>query len=147
MPTSTEKPASLPSTATTLSPAQASNLTTALCSTAAIPRIQATLAHTLHEEGWSATLRAYVLQLLRSGECSTYDEVMDRVMEETMQGLAERKGGKEKENGKEGKENGVNGGDVRKVGEEGLRIPERVVKEGLRAVRKEIDAVCEVTYD
>ncbi len=116
-------------------------LSALLAQPTAVPRIQATIAHELSAAGWTSALRTRVAQLLRSGECTTYEEVMARV-------LAEARGEKVG-----GGANGINGhaGTNGEVDGEGgkveIKIPEKAVREGVRAVRRELEAVCEVVRD
>ncbi|KAJ9637743.1 hypothetical protein H2199_007234 [Coniosporium tulheliwenetii] len=107
---------------------------------AAVPRIQSAISHELAAAGWTTALRTRIAQLLRNGECATYEELMARVLREAR--------------GEAGGQNGVNGhggenGDAE--GREGerveIKIPERAVREGVRAVRRELEAVCEVVRE
>ena len=121
-------------------------------------------------------MRAYILHLLRSGECTTYNEILRRVMEEAKPQLAAT-GATEKETGKVNgdvkskkkggaKANGtaaaankpaVNGSDqkdsigagaaVKTAEEGGVRVPQIAVREGIRCVRKELGQVCEVVFE
>ena len=51
-------------------------------------------------------------------------------------------------NGHGGKENGVvSSVEGKSVEEGGIRIPERAIREGVRAVRRELEAVCDVVVD
>ena len=59
-----------------------SDITSALLSANAIPRIQAALQNELDATGWTTRIRKRVLQLLREEQCSTYDEVMKAVLAE-----------------------------------------------------------------
>ncbi|KAF2489635.1 hypothetical protein BU16DRAFT_566742 [Lophium mytilinum] len=139
----------LPSTAATapLPPLIQNALYSALMTSRSIPTIQATLTHELQASGWTTNLRAYIQQLLRSGECATYNEVMARLMEETR---VQKSG---RENGVNGHANGVvNGVDgnaerPRSVEEGGILIPERAVREGVRVVRRELEKVVEVAVE
>ena len=108
-------------------------ITGALIANGSIPTIQAALLHKLQASGWTGTLRAYVTQLVRSGECTKYDELMDRVLEESMKGIAGER------------TRAVNGSTANsnRPGHE-LRIPDAAVKEGIKVVRKELEKVCEL---
>jgi hypothetical protein len=74
----------------------------ALHSSDSLPRIQAALTHELSATGWTNNLRLYIIQLLRTGEAKSYDEVMEKVLAAAKVGQV--KDGKEAE-----KRNGVNG--------------------------------------
>ena len=119
---------------TTYNVASTSNqITTALIASNSIPTIQSALLHELQAAGWTAALRAYIIKLMRSGECTKYDDIMDKVIEEAMRGLGEKSTGT--------RNNGANGS-VR--GPDDLRIPEGAIKEGIRVVKRELEKVCEV---
>jgi len=121
------------STSTYNSASLSNQITTALISSNSIPTIQSALLHELQSSGWTANLRAYVIKLMRSGDCTKYDDIMDRVLEEAMKGMGDKSAG--------AKSNGVNGN--AKAGES-LRIPESAIKEGVKVVRRELEKVCEV---
>lgn len=143
----------------TISPTTASqplnaNLTNslyaALLSSSGIPNIQATLTHELQASGWTSNLRSYITQLLRSGECTSYKEVLDRILEEAnVEGLDAQSNGTGVTNGVNGhKENGVSGsGEGKSVEEGGIRIPHRAVREGVRVVRRELEKVCDIAVE
>ena len=63
-----------------------SDITTALLSANAIPRIQAALQNELDATGWTTRVRKRVLQLLREEHCNTYDEVMRAILTEVKAG-------------------------------------------------------------
>ncbi|KAF2113012.1 hypothetical protein BDV96DRAFT_648633 [Lophiotrema nucula] len=116
-----------------VSAAQRNDIYSALLSGSGIPSIQNTLTHELEASGFLSNLREYVTRLLRSGECTTMDEVMARVQQ------------KIQEQQKEGKSNGVNGVNGHTNGvngvsdEEDLKMPPRAIAEGVKAVRKELE--------
>lgn len=143
-------------TTSALTSSQTAQLTAALFSANSIPRIQAALQHSLQETGWTHALRAHVLNLLRSGECGTYDELMARVLEDTRQAADGDNNGDAKEtnghaNGDDNKKNGNASGGGAETGAartaESIRIPDKAVREGIKAVRKEVETVCEITFD
>ncbi|KAF2838053.1 hypothetical protein M501DRAFT_850530 [Patellaria atrata CBS 101060] len=114
------------------------SLLSALLTAHSIPAIQSALLTSLSQTGWTTNIRAYILELLRSGECGSYNELMAKVLEEAV--------GKQSEdmNGKEGRVNGVGNGEAE--GETGIRIPEKAVQAGIKAVRQELEKVCDVTF-
>ncbi|KAL1637032.1 hypothetical protein SLS58_009472 [Diplodia intermedia] len=162
-------------TTSALTSSQTAQLTAALFSANSIPRIQAALQHSLQETGWTHALRAHVLNLLRSGECGSYDELMARVLEDTRQaGGADGDGNgnnnkdddKKETNGHaataaatatngDSKNNKKNGSGAAGGGAEtgaartaaSIRIPDEAVRQGIKAVRKEVETVCEITFD
>lgn len=82
-------------------------------------------------------MRTYITQLVRSGECVSYADVMKRVM------AAVRADGEE---GAGGVKVLVNGGLAEKDGP-GVGLPVDVLKEGVRAVRGEVEKVCDLRVD
>ncbi|GAM88924.1 hypothetical protein ANO11243_069580 [Dothideomycetidae sp. 11243] len=108
-------------------------ITGALIANGSIPTIQSALLHELQAAGWTAALRAFVVQLVRSGECTKYDELMDRVLEESMKGVVSER------------TRAVNGSVAtgNRPGQE-LRVPDSAIKEGIKVVKKELEKVCEL---
>lgn len=99
----------------------AQTLRTALVANGSIPTIQETLGNELQRTGWSANLRAYVTQLMRSGECTNYDELMAKVLQQAQVGAEDN--------------------------DAGLKIPDSVNDKGLKVVMKEIKKVADVDDD
>ncbi|KAI9875395.1 MAG: hypothetical protein M1830_008532 [Pleopsidium flavum] len=128
-----------------------SEINSALLQTGSIQRIQTTLLHQLQASGWTENVRSFCLELLRSGECASWGEVMGRVLRDAGVG---RIGGEEEEEGKEGVGNGgVNGdganeeGAARKKAKLDVRIPEKVINEGIKVVREALEEVVEIVGD
>jgi hypothetical protein len=103
-------------------------ITLALLANGGIARIQTALRQRLDEAGWSENLREYVLQLFRSGECTSYFEAMEKVKARV------RLEGRDEENGN-GHANGQEGS---------LVVPVAAAEGGVEAVRKELEGVCEM---
>ena len=101
-------------------------ITAGLVINGAIPTIQSTLLHELQASGWTANLRTFLTQLMRSGECTRYDDLMDRVLEEALKGIHG-----------EGKAASADSDEV------DIRMPESAVKAGIKVVRKELEKICE----
>jgi hypothetical protein len=97
-------------------------ITLALLANGGIVRIQTALRQRLDEAGWSENLREYVLNLFRSGECTSYFEAMEKVKARV------RLEGRDEENGHG----------------EGLVVPVAAAEGGVEAVRKELEGVCEM---
>ncbi|KAK5711238.1 hypothetical protein LTR15_012526 [Elasticomyces elasticus] len=57
-----------------------SQISSALLQNGGVKRIQETLQQRLDEEGWSQNLREYVTRLFRSGEATTYEDALGKVM-------------------------------------------------------------------
>jgi len=136
-----QKPIRLPTstlpttTSPTVPPALHNALLSALLHSGSTDRIKTTIADNLSAAGWTENLRTFIQELLRSGECTTYNEILARVMEEV--GLPQR-------------ENGANGHGASKaksVDENNLRIPDNVVKQSIGVVRGEIEKVAEIVVD
>ena len=117
-----------------LPPSTQAALTAALLSANSVPRIESALAQALSESGWTANMRTYITQLVRSGECVSYADVMKRVMAAVR---ADEDGGVKVL---------VNGGLAEKDGP-GVGLPVDVLKEGVRAVRGEVEKVCDLRVD
>ncbi|GAB7351141.1 hypothetical protein MBLNU459_g1597t2 [Dothideomycetes sp. NU459] len=115
-------------------PGTASALTTALVDAGSIPVIQATLLHELQASGWTANLRAYLTALMRSGECTKYDELMDRVLDEVTKDLGTRPRSAKASSAAADKDAGASG----------LQIPDAAIKQGVKVVKKELEKVCVV---
>ncbi|KAK4555627.1 hypothetical protein LTR86_007380 [Recurvomyces mirabilis] len=93
-----------------------SQITTALLQSGGVKRIQETLQQRLDEEGWTQTLRDYVIGLFRSGEATTYDDAYSKVMQHI-------------------------GGSA---GEPNLSVPRSAKEGGAEVLRKELEKVCVV---
>lgn len=128
----------VPVTATTAyaTPSTATQLTTALVTSGSIPTIQATLLHELQASGWTATLRTYIIDLMRKGECTKYDDLMDRVLEEALKDVVATKA----------RANGAANGSAGAKDKErdSLVIPDAAIREGIKVVKRELEKVCEV---
>ena len=94
-----------------------------------------TLLHECQASGWLEAVRLRARELLRSGECASYEEVLWKI-------IAEAKGKKEKEKEKDGVNGNGNGG-----GNNGnktdVRIPEELVREGVRIVKGALEEIIE----
>jgi hypothetical protein len=131
-----DKPGSGSSSSATVLPADLhGQLTALLLANNSIPRIEAALAHELAASGFTANLRAYVTQLVRSGEAGSFADLVRAVNGRV------RVGGKDA-NGDSSKGAGAEAGVAA-----GLAIPQSVVKEGVRAVRRELDTVVDLRVD
>jgi hypothetical protein len=139
LPTTVPSSTSDPKPYKSLPPSTQAALTSALLSANSVPRIESALAQALSESGWTANLRAYITQLVRSGECVSYADVMKRVMQVVQQAEGEVGGvGSTKVL--------VNGGMAEREGP-GMALPVAVLKEGVRAVRGEVEKVCDLRVD
>jgi hypothetical protein len=118
-----------------MSPHLHDTLSTALLEARSIPAIEKVLSQSLAEAGWTNDLRNYIQKLVRTGECTNYQQILQRVLGEVTTGKEARTNGaadKDKDKGEEGGE---------------LKIPEKVVREGVKVVRKELERVVTVVVD
>ncbi|KAI6790662.1 hypothetical protein KC360_g7736 [Hortaea werneckii] len=104
-------------------PALQSQITTALLQNGGVKRIQDTLKQRLDEEGWSENLRNHVTAMFRSGEATTYDDAMAKVLQQI----------------RAGQDDGSNGAHA-----SGLAIPQSAKDGGVEVVRKELMGICEL---
>lgn len=87
-----------------------------------VKRIEAVMQQRLDEAGWTQNLKEYVTKLLRSGEATTYEDCLTKVMAAV--------------SGKDAA-NGVNG-DASTIPAPDLKIPEDAKQDSATAVKKEI---------
>ena len=114
---------------TSSTPELQDQITLALLQNGGVGRIQTALQQRLDESGWTENLRSYVLQLFRSGECTTFFEAVEKVKKHiNIEGVetTSKKGA-----------NGVS--DV-----PNLSIPRPAAEGGVEAVKKELALVCEL---
>jgi hypothetical protein len=137
-------------TRASVTPSQASHLPSqtrnelysSLLSGTGILNIESTLSHELQRSGWVDNLRQYMMQLLRSGEATSVDELMAKVSEKMKADRGHVNG-----NGVNGV-NGVNGTNGHSADEDvDLKIPERAIREGAKTIRKELEKVCDINMD
>ncbi|ORY63515.1 uncharacterized protein BCR38DRAFT_437035 [Pseudomassariella vexata] len=163
-------PAKVPASATTYTPATLdaqlrSHINSLLISEGHIEKIQDHLLHALNADksNWPSAVQSHALQLLRSGEVSTFPALIRRVLEdvrhETQQvttAAAEStanttKNGEVNGNGTNGTTkkvsaavNGV-GGNNSVAGVDGsLAMPAAVVEDILKVTRESLEAVCTI---
>ncbi|KAG9531306.1 hypothetical protein KCU78_g19193, partial [Aureobasidium melanogenum] len=110
------------STSFSTQPATQTQLTTALVDGGSIPIIQNALLHELQASGWSTNLKNHVTQLMRSGECTKYDDLMERILQEA---LADSNTAKDSNH-------------------PSLAIPDEAITQAVKVVKKELDKICQV---
>ncbi|KAK5116395.1 hypothetical protein LTR62_007942 [Meristemomyces frigidus] len=93
-----------------------SQITTALLQNGGVKRIQETLQQRLDEDGWTQSLRDYVVRLYRSGDATTVDEAYGKVMQH------------------------VGGAG----GEPDLTVPKSAREGGAEVLKKELERICVV---
>ncbi|KAH9216338.1 hypothetical protein DL95DRAFT_363228 [Leptodontidium sp. 2 PMI_412] len=120
-----------------------------------ITKIHDTLLHALHShpQNWPTLLQNHALTLLRSGTCTTFPDLMSRVLQDikddTEASALHQKLQSQSHtssNGKFTKKKGEEGSVFVGKGEGGqsLALPRVVVEEGVRITRECLEAVCEV---
>jgi hypothetical protein len=124
----------------TLSPELRNDIYSALLSGTGIRNIESTLDHEMQASGFKFNLKGYIMHLLRSGQCTTFDEIMVRVNDKIRHDTDAAKSNGTTTNGV----HGTNGHS--KDGEDyDLCLPEKMITEGIRTVGKELDKVCDIT--
>lgn len=113
---SSQKVAVTSSTNFSTSPGTQNTITAALVDAGSIATIRAAILHELQAAGWTQDLKSYVTSLMRSGELSSYNDIMDRVMEQALG-------------------SGSN---------QALRVPDVAVKQAIKTVKHELEKVCVV---
>ncbi|KAF2252182.1 hypothetical protein BU26DRAFT_252618 [Trematosphaeria pertusa] len=105
-----------------------------------IRNIEGNLTHEMQATGFMANLKGYITHLYRSGQCTTHSEAMTLVTEKIRHDTQAKKSN--------GVTNGVNGinGHSKENDEYDLSLPDRVIREGVKTVRMELNEVCDITY-
>lgn len=134
-----------PSSAHTLPAPLRNAIYSSLLSSGGIRTIESTLTQALQTSGFQATLRAYITDLFRTGQATTAPEAYALAMERIRVCMAEDEGSGGSGKG-EGNGNGVNGSGIEGDGVD-LRVPEQVVREGGRVVRREVERVVEIEME
>ncbi|CAL3969275.1 hypothetical protein PZA11_006134 [Diplocarpon coronariae] len=152
-------PVRVPKAATTYSPTTQdpdlrSQINLVLLREGHISKIHDTLLHTLHSHpsNWPTVLQAHALSLLRSGKCTSFPELMRRVLQDIKDDTDAQSDPMSTSAGSTGKPNGMKkkGSEdvagIRGKGEGGasLAMPRAVVEEGVRITRECLELVCEV---
>ncbi|KAI9789285.1 MAG: hypothetical protein M1835_001767 [Candelina submexicana] len=108
-----------------------SDINSALLTSGGIDRIHNQLVSSLEASGWTEAIRFFALERFREGGNTIFGEIMETVMREAISSGEEEMGkGKGKARVEEGKR---------------LKVPDEVVKEGLRVVRRELEGIVEIT--
>ncbi|KAM0349428.1 hypothetical protein ACHAPU_003837 [Fusarium lateritium] len=133
-------------TQATLDPDLRSQINTLLLRDGHVAKIQDALLHALnsHSTNWPTAIQTHALDLLRSGEVTTFPALLSRVLEDVRHDSAlnpissNGTSGKAGSNGDGPKTNGA------VDGKPSLAVPESVVEEALRVTRESLEAVCEI---
>lgn len=107
-------------------PSLQSQITTALLQNGGVLRIQSGLQQRLDEAGWSENLRDYTRTLFRSGEATTYDDALAKVMQQI------------KAEPQKASANGANG----TSGVPDLQIPQKTKEGAAETVKQELEKIC-----
>lgn len=120
------------------------NIYSALLSDGGIRNIESTLDEQLRASGFKDELKRYITDLFRSGQATTADEARNLAMER----IREQMGSTSTDSHSNGttQANGLSNG-VAEDGDYKLRIPDEAVKEGTKTVMRELEKVCDITYD
>lgn len=119
-----------PAQSTALPSPLRNSIYSALLSSGSIRTIESTLTQLLQQTGFQAALRAYITDLFRTGQATTAGEAFAIAMGRVRECMGESGEGSGEEEGE---------------GE--LRLPEVVVKEGSRVVRRELERVVVLEMD
>ncbi|EMD65066.1 hypothetical protein GGP41_003715 [Bipolaris sorokiniana] len=129
------------------------NIYSALLAGPGIRNIEATLDESLRSSGFKDALRAYITELFRSGQATTCEEArnlaMQRIREHTRQ-LDGNSSSSKKQSATNGlSDDQLNGGDgtADDALEFDLKIPKSAIDAGAKTVMKELEKVCEITYE
>jgi hypothetical protein len=119
------------------------NIYSALLSGDGIRNIESTLDESLRASGFKDALRVYITDLFRSGQATTCEEArnlaMQKIREQTRR-LPDQTNGANGTNGTTNGE-GENGEHV------DLKIPKAAIDAGAKTVMKELEKVCDITYE
>ncbi|RKF57068.1 hypothetical protein OnM2_077006 [Erysiphe neolycopersici] len=151
-------------TASTIDTETRSSVNSRLLVDGHIPKIHDALLHALHASptNWPTLIQNHALSLLRSGECTTFHEVLERVLEDihvdtvvarssvsqTPDLSSNGHSGGEKRSESNGTKNfkGMEGSTSSSNSEnrQSLVIPPNVVEEGIRITRECLETMCEI---
>jgi hypothetical protein len=121
------------------------NIYSALLSGGGIRNIEDTLDRQLAESGFKDELRRYVNDLFRSGEATTVDEARALATAKIRQQQKDKIAKKNGSNGSNGtSETNGNHADEQKYD---LNLPDKAISEGAKAVRRELEKVCDITEE
>ena len=111
-----------------------SSVNAALLANNAVPAIQSALLHECQASGFATAVRARAVDLLRSGDATTYADVLREIMAEVRGASADGGDAAALRNGEGGAE-----GSERK-----LKVPQRVIEEGVKVVRAALETCVDI---
>lgn len=149
---------SVDTSASSLPPQTRNALLAHLQDSSTIPRLNTLLTDSLTRTGWTDRVHSLALELLRSGECVNFAEVLGEVSRRASSGLGPTASAsnnnsnhaKEATNGLGGeRQNGINDGEGAGAleGAPDVRVPKEVVDKTVKFLKDEIEGVVEVMVD
>ncbi|KAK1466821.1 hypothetical protein CMEL01_10814 [Colletotrichum melonis] len=151
--------------AATLDPELRSQINTLLLKDGHVTKIQEQLLHSLHanQTNWPTLIQNHALNLLRTGEVSTFPDLLRRVLDDVRQdtldpsapsnaspSTAKTNGAaSEKDKDKDKKTNGTASstpapGGADSSAQPNLAIPSAVIDEAIKVTQESLEAVCEI---
>ncbi|RDW94708.1 hypothetical protein BP5796_00471 [Coleophoma crateriformis] len=129
--------------ASTQDPELRSQINTMLLKDGHVSRIQDSMLHALNASptNWPTIIQNHALDLLRSGDCTTFPQLMSRVLEDVRRDTQKER--KETTDGEKAQTNGSSTGNGT-FEKASLALPKPVVEEGVRITRECLEMVCEV---
>ena len=127
------------------------NIYSALLSGPGIRNIEATLDESLRSSGFKDALRAYITELFRSGQATTCEEARNLAMQR-IRDQTRHLDGKHGATTNGIQDDQVNGSTADGAGPDDaldldLRIPKSAIDAGAKTIMKELEKVCEITYE
>lgn len=119
-------------------PAVQSSINAALLQAGSIPKIQRKMLYELQAAGWTKRVETMIVSLMRSGECTKMEDLMDRVMQEVNKGETVAGAGSGTGSGKDAK------GAAKEVPNP-FAIPQLAITESVKVIREELEKVSNVT--
>ncbi|RSL71081.1 hypothetical protein CEP54_001477 [Fusarium duplospermum] len=117
-------------------------------------RIQEALLHALNSDSanWPTTIQSHALSLLRSGEVTTFPDLLRRVLEDVrhdsaLNPVSSSTNGKPATTTNGDAAAKANGSSGEAKTTPSLAIPESVVDEALRVTREHLDSICDIEDD
>ncbi|EFQ24935.1 hypothetical protein CGRA01v4_06794 [Colletotrichum graminicola] len=148
--------------AATLDPELRSQINTLLLKDGHVTKIQEQLLHSLHanQANWPTLIQNHALNLLRTGEATTFPDLLRRVLDDVRQdtlnpsasntspSTSKTNGtaGADKDKDKDKKSNGTTSSTpaADSSGQTSLAIPATVIAEAIKVTQESLEAVCEI---
>ncbi|KAK1986776.1 hypothetical protein LZ30DRAFT_581320 [Colletotrichum cereale] len=143
--------------AATLDPELRSQINTLLLKDGHVTRIQEQLLHSLHanQANWPTLIQNHALNLLRTGEATTFPDLLRRVLDDVRQdtlnpSAANASPSTSKTNGADKEKDKKTNGTASSTpaadsnGQANLAIPAAVIAEAIKVTQDSLEAVCEI---